>query len=69
MTTGITVQLTSQLQVTKLEGDELGVARILDISEGYLSKKYSGLASKLVSTVRSDELCRPLHDFSLKTRR
>ena len=35
--------------MTKLEGDELNVAQILDISKAYLSKKFSGVASKLVS--------------------
>ena len=37
--------------MTRLEGDELGVAQVLDISEAYLSKKFTGVASKLVSTV------------------
>ena len=36
-------------QVTKLEGDELGVTQILDVSEAFLSKKFSGVAKKLVS--------------------
>lgn len=35
--------------MTRLESDELSVAQILDVSEGYLSKKFSGVASKLVS--------------------
>ena len=55
--------------MTKLEDDELGVARVLDISEGYLSKKYSGVASKLVSIVWQDNLYIPFCDFSLKIRR
>jgi len=43
-------------QFTKLDDNELKVARVLDISEGYLSKMFSGVANKLVCFIHTVQL-------------